>query len=224
MIDSEKKEFTDLLKPILKTYRIDPDVDVLFMYWGVLKRYPIEHVRIGFNVFMRNKENKYTVTPAHLVEAIESAIPDGRPGVEEAWATYPHDEESSAVITDEIAEAMRVARPLILDGDRIGARMAFKDAYNRIVARNKAAGVPVRWFPTLGSDAASRDEVIDQAVRIGRISQEHAVALLPAKGSAKSMDEMLLLADQSMNDEQRSRNRARMDQVKEMLKTGVFSK
>lgn len=131
---------------------------------------------------------------------------------------YPHDETSSAVITDEMAEAMRVAMPLFDDGDKIGARMAFKDAYTRIIAHNKMAGVPARWFPSLGTDREGRELAISHAVQLGRISQEHASGLLPAPDGAKSMDEMLLLADKSMSPEQKSRNRHRIAEIKKMLK------
>lgn len=180
MLDTDRAEFVGMLKAILKTYRVEPDAEVLRLYWGVLSKHSIQHVRAGLSAFVSNPANKFSVTPAHLVESIESIVPDGRPGADEAWALYPHDETSSAVITDEMADAMRVAMPLLDDGDRIGARMAFKDAYTRIVAHNKAAGIPVRWFPSLGTDREGRELAISHAVQLGRISHEHASGLLPA--------------------------------------------
>ena len=217
MNETEKAEFAALVKATLKTYRIEPDADVLRLWWGALQPYSIEQVRGGFNTFVRNPKNQFSVTPAHIIEAIEQASPDGRPSSDEAWALYPHDESTSAVITDEIAEAMQAASPLIEMGDRIGARMAFKDAYERIVSRNKAAGIPVRWFPSLGADPAGRDLVISKAVKMGRLSHDHAQSLLPAPGGAKDMQQVLQLADESMTEEQRERNRERMATIKAML-------
>jgi hypothetical protein len=217
MNDADKREFRDLLIATMKTYRVEADASVLGIWWGVLSRYPMEQVRAGFNRFVSSRDSKFPPVPAHIVEAIEQAMPDGRPGADEAWALYPHDEATSAVITDEIAEAMQAAAPLIEMGDRIGARMAFKDAYERIVSRNKAAGIPVRWFPSLGADPAGRDMVINQAVKLGRLSSDHAQSLLPAPDGAKDMQQVLQLADKSMTEEQRERNRERMATIKTML-------
>jgi hypothetical protein len=218
MLETDKAEFAGLVKATLKTYRVEIDSDVLKLWWGALQPYSIEQVRGGFNTFVRNPKNQFSVTPAHIIEAIEQASPDGRPGADEAWALYPHDESGSAVITDEIAEAMQAAAPLLEMGDRIGARMAFKGSYERIVARNKAAGIPVRWFPSLGTDHACRDMAISQAVKAGRLSHDHAKSLLPAPDGAKDMEQMLLLSDASMTADQKERNRERMALVKAMLK------
>jgi hypothetical protein len=221
MLETDKAEFAGLVKATLKTYRVEPDADVLRLWWGALQPYSIEQVRAGFNAFVRNPSNKFSVTPAHIIEAIEQASPDGRPSADEAWALYPHDEAQSAVITDEIAESMQAAASLLDYGDRIGARMAFKDAYERIVARNKAAGIPVRWFPSLGTDHAGRELVINQAVKMGRLSHDHAKSLLPAPEGAKNMQEVLQLADRSMSADQKERNRERMATIKAMLKGEV---
>jgi hypothetical protein len=221
MLESDKKEFSLLVSATLKTYRVEPDANVLRLWWGALMSYRLEQVRAGFDAFVRNPRNQFSVTPAHIIDAIEQASPDGRPGADEAWALYPHDEATSAVITDEIAEAMQAAAPLIEMGDRIGARMAFKDAYERIVSRNKAAGIPVRWFPSLGADPAGREMVISQAVKLGRLSSDHAQSLLPAPDGAKDMQQVLQLADKSMTEEQRERNLERMATIKAMLKGEV---
>lgn len=180
MLEADKKEFAALVSATLKTYRVEPDADVLRLWWGALQRFSIEQVRAGFNRFVGSKENKFSIVPANIIEAIEANEPDGRVGAEEAWALYPHDEQSSAVITTEIAEAMRIAQPLIDIGDMIGARMTFKEAYTRIVSQNKAAGVPVKWFPSLGTLPDGREEALKQAVQLGRLTQDHATSLLPA--------------------------------------------
>jgi hypothetical protein len=221
MNDSEKREFSQLITATMKTYRVEADAEVIRVWWGVLSRYPMEQVRAGFSRFVSSKDSKFPPVPAHIVEAIEMASPDGRPGADEAWALYPHDEAQSAVITDEIAEAMQAAASLLDYGDRIGARMAFKDSYERIVARNKAAGIPVRWFPSLGTDHAGRDMAINQAVKAGRLSHDHAKSLLPAPEGAKNMQEVLQLADRSMSADQKERNRERMATIKAMLKGEV---
>jgi hypothetical protein len=220
MLDTDKPEFATLVRATLKTYRAECDADVLRLWWGVLVQYGMDEVRAGFTRYVSSRESKFAPVPANIIDAIEASRPDGRPGAEEAWAMYPHDEYASAVITDEIAEAMRVARPLIDDGDRIGARMAFKEAYGRIVAVNKANGVPVRWFPSLGADKEGREDAMCDAVAKGRITQTHAESLLPAPKSMleNMLPEMKLLTAKDLTEEQREKAHARMEEIKAMLK------
>jgi hypothetical protein len=62
---------------------------------------------------------------------------------------------------------------------KIAARMSFREAYNRIVDANKRNGVNPSWFPSLGQDKEGRDTVLAEAVRLGRLSADHAMGLLP---------------------------------------------
>ena len=92
----------------------------------------------------------------------------------------PKDEHGSAVMTEEMAEAYGIAAPLLNEGDKYGARMAFKEAYTRIVESNKLSGISPKWFPSLGRDKEMRTTVLQEAVRIGRIGAEHAERIIPA--------------------------------------------
>lgn len=113
-----------------------------------------------------------------IIDALAKVCPDGRPGANEAWAMIPKDEHASAVITEEMAQALYIAQPLIDDGDQIGARMAFIEAYKRLVDTAKLEGTPVKWFPSLGFDKEARASVIADAVRLGRLGVDHAAQLL----------------------------------------------
>ena len=161
---------------------------------------------------------------AAIIEEIEKLMPDGRLGADEAWAVYPHNEANSAVITDEMAAAMQVAYPLLLEGDNVGARMSFKEAYSRIVRQNKMNGIAQKWFPSLGTDKDSRQLVIDEAVRLGRITQDHALSLLPPKQSLKITNHVLavkesLLITQSKDftDEERAKAKHKIEKIKAIL-------
>lgn len=115
-----------------------------------------------------------------MVQDVISRIDDGRPGAEQAWAMLPHDEETSTVWTDEMAHAWGIARQLLQDGDRVGARMAFKEAYTKAVADARDAKVPPKWTASFGRDAAGRLAALAEAVRLKRLPLDHAVKLLPA--------------------------------------------
>jgi hypothetical protein len=170
------------------------------------------------------RRNQTRFNQAAIQKEIELLLPDGRPGVEEAWAMWPHDESVSAVITDEMAEAMTIAGPLLADGDKIGARMAFKEAYTRLVNEAKANKNPVRWFASLGHEKEGREAVLKEAVRLGRLSQDHAQSLLPSPKEggfvAGLLGDMKLLtkSDEVLTDEQKEKNRKHIAKIKNMLK------
>lgn len=105
--------------------------------------------------------------------------PGGHPTANEAWVLVlaAQDESDTVVWTEQIAEAAGIAQPAIDAGDEVGARMAFRDAYDRILRESPE---PPRWFPSLGSDIGRRTAAIDRAVRAGRLTQHHAAGLLPA--------------------------------------------
>jgi hypothetical protein len=121
------------------------------------------------------KEVKGLLTVAEVIARID----DGRPGVEQAWAMMPHSEADSIVWTAEMAHAWGVASPLLQTGDKVGARMAFKEAYTKAVSDARDAKRPARWMPSLGRDVAGRQAALIEAVQHGRISLNAAVPLLP---------------------------------------------
>lgn len=113
------------------------------------------------------------------VQDVVSRLDDGRPGPDEAWAGLPRDEADSVVWTAEMARAMGIVQPLLDDGDRNGARIAFREAYTRLVAEARDAGKPVQWTASLGHDPRGRDTALLRAVDLGRLTAEQASELLP---------------------------------------------
>lgn len=92
-------------------------------------------------------------------------IDDGRPGPEEAWAMMPRSEADSAAMTAEMLAGYTVASPLLEQGDAVGARMAFREAYMTACRRNRDAGEPVAWRASLGHSKAGRHEAEQEAER-----------------------------------------------------------
>jgi len=68
---------------------------------------------------------------------------------------------------------------LLMDGDKIAARMAFKESYERAVSVARAERKPVCWRMSLGHDVAGREAAITEATIKGLISTNYAVSLLP---------------------------------------------
>lgn len=143
-----------------------------------LAQYPLPQILVALTRCRR--ELKGRLTFAAIVERID----DGRPGPNEAWAMIPQDEQGSVVWTTEMATAYGIAAPLLREGQVIAARSAFIEAYERDVARARAEQAPVRWTPSLGHDPAQRMGALQEAERKGRISSDHAAALLPGPDRA----------------------------------------
>lgn len=159
-----------------------PDTEVTAMYFRVLAAYPIEAIRAALDAHARDAEyGMFVPVPAHLILQLKRMEPpDGRPGEEEAWAAarVAADEFETVVWTTEMAQAWALVTDQYAE-DQIGARMAFKEAYARMVREARAAGRPVEWVPSLGYDAKKRERPIREAVALGRLPQS-ALAELPA--------------------------------------------
>ncbi len=122
---------------------------------------------------------------------ILARLDDGRPGVEEAWAMMPKTELASVVWTDEMAQAWGIASPLLNNGDAIGARMAFREIYAKAVLDARIRRAPVRWMPSLGSDVASRESVLLEALQKKRLTAAHVAHLLPSRAVSREIQEIL---------------------------------
>ncbi|KNH48346.1 hypothetical protein [Pseudomonas lini] len=112
------------------------------------------------------------LTLAAVLQRIQAE--EGRPGKDEAWAIAmtTNDEFETVVLTDEIQLALAAAKPVLDAGDKIGARMAFISAYERLVAQARDDVKPVNWHVSVGFDANRRTAAITKAVQMQRIPQE----------------------------------------------------
>lgn len=167
----------------------------------------------------RKESSKFSLNG--IIAQIEKLNPNGRISADEAWALYPHNEEASAVITNEIAEAMGVAQPLLNEGDKVGARMAFKNAYERIVENNKSQGINPQWFPSLGTEKSGREIAIKEAVRIGRLPSSAIQTLLPPPVDQNFQSNVLKLKS-VMQEENQEIARKRMAEIKSLLSKEVL--
>lgn len=117
---------------------------------------------------------------------IVSRLDDGRPGPEEAWALIPKGEGDSVMWSAEMRQAFGVAQPLLESGDEIGARMAFKEAYQAAVTQARTERRAPEWQLSQGYShpgelyaQSKRKAAVLEAVERGRIGHDTAQALLP---------------------------------------------
>jgi hypothetical protein len=143
------------------------------MYFRALATVPLERVRAAFDAHVRDAtRGRFFPRPADVIAQLLDA--DGRPGADEAWAVVVRagDERATVVWTEEMAEAWAQAESVMRIGDEVGARVAFRDAYNRLVAEARSVSRPARWTQSLGHDPEGRDGPLLEAAQKGRITHQ----------------------------------------------------
>ena len=190
MVEADIPAFTTMLDAVcaaLSRGTYTPNDLSTGMFFRALARHDIAAVRAGFDAHVADPQRgRFVPVPADILAQIEGlAANDGRPGPEEAWATALRaaDEANTVVWTDEAAQAWAIASPVLRNGDDVGARMAFKEAYQRLTDEARRARRLPAWFASLGFDPDLRAEALRQAHSAGRLPAPELVALPgPAKG------------------------------------------
>lgn len=146
------------------------------MMAGDLEIYDVGTLIDALQACRRELTGKLTL--AAILQRVQAA--DGRPGKDEAWsiALTAGDEIETVVMTAEIQQAMTAAAPILRLGDKVGARMAFMSAYERLVSAARAEAVPTTWNVSLGFDPARRVMAIESAVRMQLITQQAGIQYL----------------------------------------------
>lgn len=179
---STKRELVEVIAMLRAEYDDMKPVDGqrLDMWWEAVKNFPDGAVRAAATRHITTSHFKPQL--ADIVKGCAAQLDGNWIGADEAWALMPKSESDSAMLTDEIAQAMAAASSLIEGGDKVAARMAFKDAYGRLVEKAKIEGRMPRFFPSFGTDAAGRVTVLANAVRAGQITLDRATTALPEYG------------------------------------------
>src|SRR5687768_15385685 len=159
----------------------------LMMMTDDLSEYPLSSVMEALKRCRREMSGRLTL--AAIIERVQAA--DGIPSADEAWALASRGEDDTVVITEQIAQAMQIVRPLLNDGDSMAARMAFRDSYTRLVNEARAQHIKPKWFASLGHEKSGRVQPIADAIRSGKLGLEYSLGLLSPDGKV----ELLKLTD-----------------------------
>jgi hypothetical protein len=199
-------ESTELAKVQSKTSRPDPalkiwitnQVSALAVTFGVditgqrLEIYS-EHLadvsreQLGLAFWRASRSLKFFPKIAELRElagALPDTLVDGRPGPEEAWARMPKGkrmEDDSIVWCAEECAAYGACRSLLLNGDLVGAHMAFKERYKQELLEARSQRRPVQWTMSAGHDMGHRLATLAIAVQEKRMSVESALDFVPGE-------------------------------------------
>lgn len=156
-----------------------PGAAALNLWFTLLAPYSIEQVSDALAKHMA--ESSFAPVPADVIKRLPKES-DGRPDANEAWAIAlrSRDERDTVVWTQECAEAFSIASAVLEEGDEVGARMAFKAAYERLIEAARAVGTKAVWLKSLGHDPDLREQVLTDAVRAGRLQIAEVRAVVPA--------------------------------------------
>lgn len=187
---AEFSEMLDAVCSLISRGTYTPNGANTALWFRALAKHDFTTVRAAFDAHVKDTQRgRWVPTPADILAQIEGTdADDGRPGPEEAWAIAltTVDEQRTVVWTPEIAEAWGIARTVYAQGDEVGGRMAFKEAYTRIVGNARSSGVRPTWMPSLGIDPKQRDAALMQAHTAGLLPRPEPLVQLPAPDHALS--------------------------------------
>jgi hypothetical protein len=186
MLERDYDLFAQMLDDVAELRQLQPlSANAKALFFRAVARFPIEQVEGAIQAHLIDPEAgkfKAHIQPAHIIAQIEAAVADdGRPGADEAWAIalLARDEAATVVWTEETAQAFAACKPVLDLGDEVGARMAFRQTYDRLVNGARKQGQPNRWQASLGFDMALREQALHRAATAGLLPAPHAAALLP---------------------------------------------
>ncbi len=192
----DKKEFGEILSAVMMLYSKDATAILLRLYWNSLIEYPLDQVGRAFDHWVKDpKQGTFMPKPADIIRTIQEAtgtLESQWLSANEAWAVAlpAIDEDSTVVWTPEIAKAFEVARPILEGGDKIGARMAFIPAYDRLIDHAKRESRTPSYEVSAGWDANMREVAMRQAVTAGLLpAPSDDTKALPAPDKPKMYDE-----------------------------------
>ncbi|WP_409311418.1 hypothetical protein [Pectobacterium sp. B1J-3] len=237
---SVKREFAELMQATLSVYGKDSSKPVIRLYWNAIGSFDISLIRKALSLWITDPEQgRFAPKPADIIRNIQGIT--GRPSwlsANEAWAmALPAQDETNTLIwTEEIKQAWAIAEPIFKDGDRVGARMAFIAAYDRLVATAQSSGVLPQWTVSEGWDKDKVKGAVEHAVNAGLLPAPDATRYLsppaslpPPKVDRGKRDAMLtkiqtfsgVLLDRKTQQEAQKRHEweARQAQLNEAIET-----
>lgn len=231
MRHEDRKEFNTLLITAMAVYERQITSALGDLFFAALHAYTLDQVRAGMARHLQDPvSGKYSPKPADVIGQIQSvSANDGRPGKDQAWsiALRSLDENDTVVITPEILAALDAARPLLEIRDKVAARMAFVEVYEKTVSGARRDGKPVQVLVSLGSDKVLRQIAIEDGLRSGLLTHEQAAPhLLRIEHETQpvSADGLMiagLLAGPAANPTTSEERQRRLDEVRSHIGIGA---
>ena len=176
---ADRLHFKSLMLKLGLVYDREVTAELAAVYFEDLGHFTNEELDEMVRSHRRDTEcGQFFPKPANLLAKAKKA--HQHPVADLAWATAikSFDEKDTIAWTQEIAGARQAALPVWNSGDKVGARHAFKAAYEAILARLPPESVP-KWQLSGGHDPRLRHDAVQRALEMGMISKSQADGLLP---------------------------------------------
>ena len=183
--------------------------DAMYVMGEDLLAYPLDKVLIALERCRRELKGRLTLA------AILERVDDGWQSAEEAFNTLVagwENEHLSILTTHTAMQAAESASALFNAGDKYRAGLAFKTAYERIVSEKKAKGIQPDWYVSAGLDKEQLAQLVTEAAATGKITNDYALALLPA-----SQERMDIEAGNLLTNKQKAEGRAKLNNILSQL-------
>ena len=183
--------------------------DAMLVMGEDLLAYPLDKVLIALERCRRELKGRLTLA------AILDRVDDGWQSAEEAFNTLVAgwENESLSILTTHTAmHAAESASALFNIGDKYRAGLAFKTAYERIVSEKKAKGIQPDWYISAGLDKEQLAQLVTEAAATGKITNDYALALLPA-----GEERMNIEAGNLLTDKQKEEGKARLGNLLNLI-------
>lgn len=214
MRDEDKRAFKQSLDDTMAFFgQHEPDAMILRKWWTAFADWTLQDFQGA--LAEHEKRGRFAPRPADLFEIRDQF--SGKPTADEAWATalMAADEDETVVWTRETARAFAAAQEILQAGDKIGARMAFKGAYERECAVSSS---PLTWEISLGHDAGRREQAIRRGLESRLLTSDQAARHLPpsaATGDGKAIAGLLTGTVSEMPRDEKTVER--LEEIRRML-------
>lgn len=139
MIDDDARVFNETIVGLFEAMGFEaPTATARRLWWESLKGVDLDKLTQAASEYLRTRRERPTVAAL-----LELADPSQYPAPEEAWNICPKSEAETALVFPEMLTALSACCDSLDAGDRIGARKAFLEVYQREI-RGKV-GRPA-WF------------------------------------------------------------------------------
>lgn len=172
-VTDDQKRFNEKLIRIGKALERRLDRDTLDVYWELVRHVPVDVLIDAIDAHLRDPDVRSSFPrPSDILRYVPCNPRSQHLNSDEAWALaiVAAEEKNTVVWTTAMQSAWHLCSSVYAE-DPVGARVAFRSAYERIVREARARHLPPSWVVSLGWDKEQRRQAVDQAVHLGRISQ-----------------------------------------------------
>ena len=180
MNEAEKAKFTAAVVGLAGFYGAELNKMSLAIYWDTLREHELEALQEAMRCHVKDPDHgRFMPKPADIIRHLPA---DRIMGADAAWEVAMKsrlwDEDATIVVSRAVFRAFPFG--IWGMGDKVGARMAFKDAWPAALAKY---GDEVE--ASLGLDVAGRAPAVLDAVRTGMIEHHESRSLLPQMAEAE---------------------------------------